>query len=395
MRLQPMGYEKCGLRAARVLFTVLLALSLICTWIIGTFRQPVEVTPFFKQVLGRAERFERAEAGVYVGYVEEGEQARKVGYVATGSALGYAGPIDTVVGMTQTGRIAQVAIARQTETFAFFHDILDSAFLESVIGKHCADPFQIGDDIQAVTGATVSLQGLTEAIQAACHRAAQVAHIPVKARDLPPITMGFPELILLSLLGMGFLAYGRAMRRYRRVLQWIGLGLGLALLGVWLNRPMSLIHINVLLMGYWPQWQTHLYWYLLVVGVLMPIVLTGRNVYCSDVCPLGAVQQALGALSGTRIHVPRKIDQGLRWGQRILAWLAVVCALATRNPTIIHYDVSGPLFSLNGATWQFALLALVLVTSLALMRPWCNYLCPIRVLTDFIRLVRRCLGRLS
>jgi NosR/NirI family transcriptional regulator, nitrous oxide reductase regulator len=354
----------------------------------------MDVTPFFTQVLGQAERFERAGAGVYVGYLEEGTQAREVGYVATGSALGYAGSIDTVVGMTLTGRIAQVVISRETETLAFFRGILDSAFLESVKGKHCTDPFQIGDDIQAVTGATVSLQGLTEAIQVACHRAAGVANIPVKARATPRITMGFPELILLLLFGIGFLAYAPAAHRHRGVLRWLGLGLGLALLGVWLNGSISLIHINALLLGHWPQWRIHLYWYLLVLGVLLPIVLTGRNVYCSHVCPLGAVQQALGTVSGSRLHVPRKIHRAMRWTQRALAWLAVLCALATRNPGIMHYEVSGTLFSLNGAIWQFVLLALVLVASLALMRPWCHYLCPMHVLTDFVRLVRGCFRRL-
>ena len=353
----------------------------------------MDVTPFLTQVLSQAERFERAEAGVYVGYAEEDAQAREVGYVAMGSALGYAGSIDTVVGMSLTGQIVQVAISRQTETLAFFQDILDSALLESVIGKHCTDPFQIGHDIQAVTGATVSLQGLTEAIQVACHRAARVAKIPVKAGVTPRITIGFPELILALLFGIGFLGYARVVRKYRRALRWVGLGLGLALLGIWLNGPISLIHINALLMGYWPQWQSHLYWYLLALGVLLPIVLTGRNVYCGHVCPMGAVQQALGALSGNSIHVPRKIHRALHWTQRVLAWVAVLCALATRNPGIIHYELSSTLFSLNGAIWQFSLLALVLIASLALMRPYCHYLCPLRALTDFIRLTRACFRR--
>ena len=93
-----------ALRTKRVLLAIAVGLSLICAWIIGIFRQPVDVTPFFTQVLGEAERFERAEAGVYVGYVEAGAQARIAGYVGTGSALGYAGPIDAIVGVTPSGR---------------------------------------------------------------------------------------------------------------------------------------------------------------------------------------------------------------------------------------------------------------------------------------------------
>ena len=86
-----MAGSAVALRIKRVLLAVLVVLSLICAWIIGLCRQPVDVTPFLTQVLSQAERFERAEAGVYVGYAEEDAQAREVGYVAMGSALGVPG----------------------------------------------------------------------------------------------------------------------------------------------------------------------------------------------------------------------------------------------------------------------------------------------------------------
>lgn len=377
-----------AVRVASVCLKGFMLLSLVCAWVIGAYREPLALGGLFGQVLETAREFKRIAPGVCVGFLQEDGHTRHLGYVATASALGYAGPIEVVVGATPVGRITGVVIARQTETPAFFRHIHDSAVLASVIDKHCADPFQVGSDIQAVTGATVSLQGLTTAIQTACHEVARVAQIPIKAREVPRVSVGFPELVLLLLLANGCLISGRNARLWR----WIGLGLGLVLVGIWLKRPLSLIHINALLMGYWPQWQTHLYWYLLVLGVLMPIVLTGRNIYCSQICPVGAVQQVLGAASGTQWRVPRRIDQGLRWAQRLLAWLAVCCALAWRNPGILHYEIAGPLFSLNGAVWQFVFLALVLVLSLALVRPWCNYLCPLRVVCDFVRWVRRCVG---
>jgi len=378
------------MRGREVLIVIAVPLSVMGAWLAGAFRTQAESTAFLEQALPQAQRFDKVREDVYVGYTREGEAAKSVGYVATGLGTGYAGPIEIAVGLSSEGRIGTVLILRQTETFAFFRRILSARFLESVTGRHCADPFRIGDDVQAVTGATVSLEGLTDAIRSASRQAARQAQIPVPAPTSPKVVFGLPEVVLLLLYGIGFLASGLA-KRSGRLLRWVGLGLGFVFLGFWLNGPISLIHINALLLGYWPLWQSHLYWYLLLGGVLLPVVVTGRNVYCHCVCPFGAVQQAVGALGGTRVTVPGKVDRLLRWAQRLLAWSAIVCALVFRNPSLVHYEVSGTLFSLTGALWQFVLLAAILVTSLILTRPWCNYLCPIRALTDYIRLVRRSL----
>ena len=73
------------------------------------------------------------------------------------------------------------------------------------------------------------------------------------------------------------------------------------------------------------------------------------------------------------------------------ACLAVMIALILRHPTRVQYEVTGSLFSLTGAYWQFLLLATVLITALFVVRPWCNVLCPIRPVGDTLRLARRCI----
>jgi Na+-translocating ferredoxin:NAD+ oxidoreductase RnfG subunit len=378
------------MRGREVLLAIAVPLSIMGAWFVGAFRTQAESTAFLEQALPQARHFDKVREDVYVGYARKGEAAEPVGYVATGLGTGYAGPIRIAMSLSNEGRIRAVLILRQTETVAFFRRVLSARFLESVTGKHCADSFRIGDDVQAVTGATVSLEGLTDAIRSASRQAARQAQIPVPAPTSPKIVLGLPEIVLLLLYGIGVLASGPA-KRSGRLLRWVGLGLGLVFLGFWLNGPISLIHINALLLGYWPLWQSHFYWYLLLGGVLLPVVVTGRNIYCHSVCPFGAAQQVVGALGGTRMTVPGKIDRLLRWAQRLLAWAAIVCALVFRNPALVHYEVSGTLFSLTGALWQFVLLAVILVTSLIFTRPWCNYLCPIRAVADYIRLVRRSL----
>ena len=143
-----------------------------------------------------------------------------------------------------------------------------------------------------------------------------------------------------------------------------------------------------MLLGFWPEWQLHLYWYLLLAGILFVLTADNKNPYCEWFCPFGSAQECLGLIGGSRGRLPEKFHRFLRWFQRILALTAIVIALLYRNPSISSYEVFGAFFHLIGSNFQFALLGVVLITALFLKRPWCNYLCPLRPVTDFIRLIR-------
>jgi polyferredoxin len=86
--------------------------------------------------------------------------------------------------------------------------------------------------------------------------------------------------------------------------------------------------------------------------------------------------------------MPKRYGATLRWTQRFLAWAVILAALLFRNPGHFTYEVFGTFFTLTGAVLQFALLGVVLIASLFLLRPWCNFLCPIRATSDYIRMLR-------
>jgi len=377
-----------ALRTREIVVCIGIGLCLIVALQIGRLADQDDVDSSLHDVLVSADQFIEISTHLYEGMVQKEHESHGAGWVSLGSAPGYAGPVETAVAWTSDLKIERIIIRRQTETKAFFRKLRIESLLKSLQGKACTDPFQVGQDIQAVTGATVSLQGLAESTRMACRTVCDHAGLPVAEPKHPVIFLGIPEVVLMLLYGIGFLAYVPRFRM-RLWLRRLGLGLGLILLGCWLNRPVSLVQINALLLGYWPQWQTHVYWYLLVGGILLPILLTGRSVYCSHICPMGAVQETLGFASGKQFSIPGRITVWLRWFQRSLTLLAVVVALVSRNPVKVQYEITGTLFGLTGPVWQFALLALVLIGSLFLVRPWCLIFCPIRAVMDYLGLARR------
>jgi len=346
-----------------------------------------------RYALPSATRFDSISHDTYVGLVSTESQDQKVGFVAVHSAQGYAGPVTIAAGIDIEGQIVGTAIVKQTESSAFFRKILDQGYPRKFTGKSCSDQFEIGSDIDTVTGATVSLKALTKAVHLACSDIAlNQLGLPFVAKDSPAIRFGLPEIALVLVFIAGFLAYSRKLS-ITRYLKWFTLVASLVLIGFMLKRPVSLIDINSLLIGYWPRWQTDGYWYLLLAGVLIPIILKGKSPYCSNVCPLGATQQILVTLGGSKAKIPPKYSHCLKLVQWTLAWVAVICALFLRNPSIMTYEVSATFFTVIGRSWQFILVGAVLILSLFITRPWCNYLCPIRAVTDCIRLLRRCFKR--
>ncbi len=302
--------------------------------------------------------------------------------------------MQVAVGVDPQGTVVGLAVVDHQETAAYYQRVTGTGLTESLLGKKYSDPFLPGQDVDAVTGATMTVRALTESVRSAARSVAGTPlQLPVPPEEIAPIRFALPEITLLSLFGLALAGQAGRLKR-KRVVRWVCLLAGLVVLGFMLNVPLTLTNVNSLLIGYWPQWQSHLYWYLLVIGVLSVPLMTGRNPYCNAICPFGATQQCLGVLGGAK---PRRLSPRwrarFRWMPRVLAWAAILLALTYRNPALANYEVYGTFFDLVGSHLQFGLLAIVLVASLFVARPWCNYLCPIRAVTDFLILGRRWVRR--
>ena len=91
------------------------------------------------------------------------------------------------------------------------------------------------------------------------------------------------------------------------------LDIGLVVLGFLYNSPVTLAYITKLLLGYWPQWQTNLYWYFLIGGILFVFTVDNKNPYCQWICPFGAAQECMGVIGGARSRGSRRFATVLRW----------------------------------------------------------------------------------
>lgn len=356
---------------------------IVAAWLVGFWTSGIDAAPLALSVLPGAEKVEK-RGSIYAGLSADG--SRVVGYAATGEAPGYAGPIIMLVGIDPQGVIIGTRVVQQRETPGFFRLVQGNGLFDRFLHKPVTDPLQLGQDIDAVSGATFSAEGVAQAIRQAVRSAAaggQIANLPPENRA---IQFGGPEIVLILLYAAGYLGHRQPPGPAKKALRWGTLLVGMIVLGFVYTLPLTISQVITFLSGYWPDWHNHLYWYLLIGGILFVTTVESKNPYCYWFCPFGAAQECLGKLSGAKPYRPRVYGSWLTWIQRGLALAAILIGLTMRSPGIAGYEPFATFFDLN---WndnllQWIFLVVILLASLVVFRPFCNYLCPINPVIEFI-----------
>lgn len=84
---------------------------------------------------------------------------------------GYDGPIKILVGMDTRGMLAGVVVVEHHEPYGYF-SVEPSTFAAQFVGKSVRDPFKVGEDIDAVSRASITMLSATRAIRNSARRIA-------------------------------------------------------------------------------------------------------------------------------------------------------------------------------------------------------------------------------
>ena len=152
---------------------------------------------------------------------------------------------------------------------------------------------------------------------------------------------------------------------------------------VTLRRIILLLSIAIL--GFWTN-------SLLSLSIILPLV-TKKSFYCQYLCPFGAAQEFVGLIkakdesqkSSSIKAIIYKVFSVLR--KVILLSLLIIFALG------VGLDLSVvepfPIFNYQSIGFGVAIFAtVILILSIFVKKPWCNYLCPTGTLLESFRNLR-------
>jgi hypothetical protein len=311
---------------------------------------------------------------------------KQVGYVLrtapiSNGIIGYMGPTDTLIVLDAVMRVAGIRIRSSGDTPEHAHDVAhDEYFLKTWNGKTWdevagMDPKAAG--IEGVSGASLTSLCIANGIQ---HR---FQHSATLAATQPRPRFGWSDMGIVLVLIVSFVFTFTHLRSHawlRRAFQLTLIGY----LGIWNGRLIA----QSLLAG-WAEsglpWRLAPGLVLLAAGALIVPWTSRRAIYCSHVCPYGAMQEWAGRLVRRRLHLPRGVDAGLRWPPLLLiafVLFTTMLALPFNLAAIEPFDAF--LFRTAGiATITIAVAGLI--AALFVPMAYCKYGCPTGAVLSFVR----------
>lgn len=164
---RPALVEAAALCAVPALVLVATQLVLGQSSIVDQFRQVQEQERHLRSVLPDADTYDFVDAALphFRGY--KGGSLVGLAFFTNEldpKVLGYKAQFWMLVGMTPTGRLTGVAIDYHAEPFGYF-SIDPPGYAAQFEGKSVMDPLEVGNDIDAVSRATITVENATRAIR--------------------------------------------------------------------------------------------------------------------------------------------------------------------------------------------------------------------------------------
>lgn len=357
-------------------------LILISAWFIGSQLNHQSIANEIEAHIPQGTKLLNITEGVYT-LTDDSSK-----YYITGEGKGYGGLLRLSIEITATGQIRQVLIINDKETPSFIKKLNNKHFTDSFSRLRWQDVLNNNNLPDAISGATFTSRAITHGVKEASHIFAVDV---LEMDDLPELptekinwTLSLTLLVIMLALAMLITWPGL---RQRIAARWVLMVFNIIFLGFWTGNQISIVQISRLSSGEFPPLAQQLFFYILIGGSVIILLIMNKNLYYDRVCPFGATQECFAALGGTK-RIIRDKRNITRWIPRILALSLLTLGLIFRHPSQINYEVFSAFFQLVGNSLQFILLIIVLLTSLFFKRPWCTLLCPVKPVFDFISMLR-------
>jgi len=328
----------------------------------------------------------------YIAYKKSGDQKEVLGYAVTSASCGvhiqgYGGEIPVLLALSPDGRILGLKILENNETPSYVSYLFSDDFLKKFRGKSPENPLKIGSNIDAVTGATVSLTALAKTVGKTTRifnenilnqRIVYGEQPGIKLFDLRNIAV--IVLFLASILVL----------LYRIRFRILFLAVTLVFFGFVFRYFISIADMVKISFGLTGSPAEYPYRYVIIGLVLITTLLFGRH-YCSYICPYGALQELVYFVSPVKRSVSEGLDFTLRKAKYILLFLVPVVYALTRDFSVLNFEPFQITFNvftsftffmnLVRTNVLFLFFIFMIITAFFIVeRFFCLYLCPLGAL---------------
>ena len=320
-----------------------------------------------KQIFKIAETFEKTGSECVFNVSDaSGKMLGRVLYAKPDetSVAGFGGNLRVVVGIDQKGKIAGVELGENYESVGFINRIRETGFFEKWNGLSVEEAAKA--EVDTISGATMSTRAIKSmvALDLAKYNGSE---FQATSAGTEPLWL---EIVVFLLLAYSLFAFFFPQKTARfRIFHLIALAVVLGFIG-----------------GYALSFESFKNWLtsgtvalvpavILALAVIIPIF-SGKNLYCTFVCPFGAMQELLGKIPLPKKNFPAKFMKGASVFKVVLL-VAVYVLMIFKVVEDLTVTEPFSAFKFDAAALpSLVIAALFLIVSLFINRPWCRFFCP-------------------
>lgn len=299
-------------------------------------------------------------------------------YVILCETMGWGGPAIVGTKIDTSGYIEQVSVLSNKETPAFYTQLVKKSYFKQFEGKYVSDKFILDKDVNAVSGATVSSRGFNKAVKQSCYYLANNQFQINIVEDTKSHTTSNSGYLIFLLFVLAYLGTRFGLSRFLIGFQLVTV----VIIGFMLNYSLSVSHITSLFMGFFPSLATNLSWYILLGSIIAMVLFVGKNLYCTWICPFGAIQNILHKISDISLPVFPWLNKCRTRYSGFIAWFSVCVIFISRNPAIGNFEPFAAIFSFKGFGIIWFILPVLIFSSFFIKRMWCRFFCPVGFLLN-------------
>jgi uncharacterized protein with FMN-binding domain len=304
---------------------------------------------------------------------------------AADNVIGYQGPTDVLVAFSSSGVVTGLAVRRSYDNEPYVGYVRDDEYMRHLFDGLTPVELATSDlrsrGVEGVSGATMTslavARGIFQAAAKQQERARQQAS-PEKPRWSPTL-LDFAT-VLVIVLGVVF-CFVKARGETPWRLAWQGVVIGY--LGLYQGTLLSQAHLVGWSQSGVPEKAVGLI-ALTLAAFAVPMA-TKRNVYCSHLCPHGAVQQLALRWVRPRWQVPPRFKPLLAMlVPSLLVWCLLVGMLHWPYSLVDIEPFDAWVFRIAGGATLFIAIG-GLAASCLIPMAYCKYGCPTGALLEFVR----------
>ena len=305
---------------------------------------------------------------------------------AADNVVGYQGPTEARIGFDPGGRVIGISIGRSFDNEPYVTYVREEEYFLTLFNELVLQDFNESrfEDlgVEGVSGATMTSLAVADGLIAAAqqHHEALTAGPPV---EKPWIAWSVRDYGTAAVILLGLVVALSPLRGNK----YLRIGLQLILI-IYLGLINGDMLSQAMLVG-WAQhglpWASAGGLVLLTAAALLVPVTTGRNAYCTHLCPHGAAQQLLKNRLPWRLRLSPKLTSMLKLIPAVLLLWCLIVAMAALPYSLVDIEpFDAYVFRIAG--WATISIAVVgLVASLFVPMAYCRFGCPTGAMLNFLR----------